>query len=373
MSISPCPEPWELKLFALGTMSAEAAQRINDHLNECNACVTVLASEAETRRGAFPFPFLEPPVEPDEIGRLGEYRILRLLQSGGMGMVFHAEDIALRRSVALKILKPELEAANTASKRFLREAQLLAAIKHEHVVTIFDAGQVGPVVYLAMELLEGQSLADLLKSARPLSVPEILCLGREIASGLAAIHRQGLIHRDIKPANIDAELKRFPVDSVSWDDCQIFIATLNEQVKESGWVYRLPKEAEWEYACRGGPLPNKEDYGFDFYAGDPTNTLAPDSANFEGTGLKRTAKVGFSRPNRLGLFDMHGNVFELCDDHLFDDKGGPLRALRGGAWCDPARFCRAGRRGVGAPSHRNTGGGLRLARVPAVKESRARE
>ena len=88
-------------------------------------------------------------------------------------------------------------------------------------------------------------------------------------------------------------------------------------------------------------MPNRDDYGSDFDVSGPTNSLPSDAANFAATGLKRTAKVGFSRPNRLGLFDMHGNVFELCDDLLFDGSGGPLRALRGGGWLDPAEFCRA--------------------------------
>lgn len=107
-----------------------------------------------------------------------------------------------------------------------------------------------------------------------------------------------------------ADLKRFPVEGVSWNDCQWFVIRLNENLKENGWVYRLPTEAEWEYACRGGPLLKKEDYGFDFYLAAPTHTLLPDRANFDQTGLQRTCKVGSYRPNRLGLYDMHGNVWE---------------------------------------------------------------
>src|SRR5439155_19773783 len=87
----------------------------------------------------------------------------------------------------------------------------------------------------------------------------------------------------------DADLKRFPVDSVSWDQCQIFVAKLNSLEKETGWVYRLPKEVEWEYACRGGPMSDKLDSAFDFYFAQPTNTLLSEQANFGlDKGLNRT-------------------------------------------------------------------------------------
>src|SRR5262249_21137135 len=102
-----------------------------------------------------PYPFLLPPVEPNEIGRLGNYRIIRLLGRGGMGYVFHAEDLILRRPVALKVMKPDLEGEMKGWKRFLQEAQLMAAIKHDSLVTVFQADQAGDTLFLAMELLDG--------------------------------------------------------------------------------------------------------------------------------------------------------------------------------------------------------------------------
>ncbi len=125
----------------------------------------------------------------------------------------------------------------------------------------------------------------------------------------------------------DADLKRFPVENVSWDQCQLFVAKLNKLEKETGWVYRLPTEAEWEYACRGGPMADKLDSAFDFYFAKPTNTLLPEQANFNGgtkeniVGLKRTCKVGSYVANPLGLFDMHGNVSEWCDTWRAADGG----------------------------------------------------
>ena len=147
-------------------------------------------------------PFLLPGVEPGEIGRLENYRVLRLLGSGGMGMVFHAEDIVLRRAVALKVMRPELQANDEGWQRMLREARAMAAIKHEHLITVYQAGKERDVFFVAMELLEGESLDQRIKRVPESEVPDILRLGREMASGLAAIHQRGLIHRDIKPSNI---------------------------------------------------------------------------------------------------------------------------------------------------------------------------
>jgi len=160
------------------------------------------------------------------------------------------------------------------------------------------------------------------------------------------------------------EQKRFPVENVSWVDAQAFVKLLNEQVKEAGWEYRLPREEEWEYACRGGPMADKADCAFDFYLEKPTNQLAPEKANFSETGLRRTCKVGSYPPNRLGLYDMHGNVWEWCLDEAPAAAGAPQRVLRGGSWFDPSDTCRAAHRGVTTSSRRNESHGLRLARAP---------
>jgi hypothetical protein len=151
---------------------------------------------------------------------------------------------------------------------------------------------------------------------------------------------------------------------VSWEDAQLFLEELNKREKQAGWVYRLPREAEWEYACRGG-LSTKLANSFDFYLEKPTNQLQPEQANFgHGTGLKRTCKVGSYKPNRLGLYDMHGNVMEWCQDEFKDDKGASQRVIRGGSWLHGADVARAGHRGGFLPSMRSIDFGLRLARVP---------
>jgi serine/threonine protein kinase len=152
--------------------------------------------------GREPWDFLAPPEGPDEIGRLGPYRILKVIGSGGMGVVFQAEDPKLKRKVALKAMRPALAASETARKRFLREAQTAAAIEHDHIVPIFQVGEDRGVPFLTMPFLKGESLDRRLKRDKTLPVAEVLRIGREAAAGLSAAHAAGLVHRDIKLANL---------------------------------------------------------------------------------------------------------------------------------------------------------------------------
>jgi WD40 repeat protein len=166
---------------------------------------TPMALDSPTHSGDGPQPLtgvLAPPQQPDEIGRLGTYRVLEVLGSGGMGVVLRAEDVRLKRQVALKVMKPEAAVKAGARERFLREAQAAAALEHENIVTVYQVGEEGGVPFLAMQWLKGLSLEERLKQAPPLSVSEVLRLGGQIARGLAAAHERGLVHRDIKPANL---------------------------------------------------------------------------------------------------------------------------------------------------------------------------
>jgi urea ABC transporter urea binding protein len=145
---------------------------------------------------------LSAPLTPDELGWLAQYRVLKVLGQGGMGIVFQAEDSHLQRQVALKVMLPEIAANPAARERFLREARAGAALKNDHVVVVYQVGQDRDVPFLSMELLQGQSLEARLSHPDPLPLSEVLRIGRETAIGLAAAHAQGMIHRDIKPANI---------------------------------------------------------------------------------------------------------------------------------------------------------------------------
>jgi serine/threonine protein kinase len=145
---------------------------------------------------------LSPPQGKDEIGRLGAYRVLQVLGAGGMGVVFKAEDTGLARLVAVKAMLSTVAKKTSARERFLREARAAAALKHDHVVGIFQVGEDRGIPYFAMEFLEGESLDDCLKRDGPLPLEEVLRIGREIADGLGAAHDRDMIHRDIKPGNV---------------------------------------------------------------------------------------------------------------------------------------------------------------------------
>lgn len=145
---------------------------------------------------------LESPSHPEMLGRLGRYEIERMIGSGGMGIVFKAFDSELNRVVAIKLLAPHLSASNSARKRFAREARAAAGVRDDHVVPVFNVESDYEPPFLVMQFVAGGSLQDKLERDGPLSVPEVLRIGLQIAKGLAAAHAQGLIHRDVKPSNV---------------------------------------------------------------------------------------------------------------------------------------------------------------------------
>jgi serine/threonine protein kinase/formylglycine-generating enzyme required for sulfatase activity len=172
----------------------------------------------------------------------------------------------------------------------------------------------------------------------------------------------------------DEELKLFPVESVSWHDAQQFIKKLNERERGRGYWYRLPTNAEWEYACRGGAT-SEEECSYSFYFARPTNDLSSEEVNFNGNYpfppeapkgkyLGRPTRVGAYPSNKLGLCDMHGNVAQYCAD-AFSFEGSSDRVARGGGWNNLGFECQAAYHGGIAPTIRSNNLGFRLARVPA--------
>lgn len=150
----------------------------------------------------FEFPFLKLPRVDGDLGSLGPYRILNRVGRGGMGIVFRAFDPKLQRVVAVKVLAPEIAVDPMARKRFEREARSAAAVSHPNCVVIYSVDEAHNPPYLVMEYIQGKTLADKITATGALPLKETLRIGSQIAEGLAAAHKQGLVHRDIKPANV---------------------------------------------------------------------------------------------------------------------------------------------------------------------------
>ncbi|MCR4413132.1 MAG: protein kinase [Thermoguttaceae bacterium] len=199
--------------------------------------------------------FLDPPARPGCLGKLGGYDVTGVIGQGGMGVVLKGFDPALNRFVAIKVLAPQLASSGAARKRFSREAKNAAAISHDHVVTIHAVGEANAMPYLVMECIVGVSLEDRIRRTGPLKVEEILRIGMQAASGLAAAHAQGLVHRDIKPSNI---LLENGVERVKITDFGLARVAHEAEITQSGVVAGTPQYMSPEQA-RGEPIDRRSD------------------------------------------------------------------------------------------------------------------
>src|SRR6204780_814587 len=133
--------------------------------------------------------------------QLGPYEIQSLLGAGGMGEVYRARDARLNRTVALKILPPQVAADAGRRARFEQEARAASALNHPNILSVYDIGEQDGLAYIVSELIEGESLRDSLRRG-PLPLSRLLDLSGQVAAALAAAHAAGIVHRDIKPENI---------------------------------------------------------------------------------------------------------------------------------------------------------------------------
>src|SRR6516225_10717437 len=142
-------------------------------------------------------------LEPDLTGQtLGDYRVLRRLGQGGMGQVYLAEQISLKRKVALKLLRSDLAANAVSLARFKNEAEAVARATHANIVQVYAIGESNGLHFMALEYVEGRNLREYLEKKGPPNVPQALAIMRQAAAALQRAAELGIVHRDIKPENI---------------------------------------------------------------------------------------------------------------------------------------------------------------------------
>jgi serine/threonine protein kinase len=236
---------------------------------------------------------LSPPAHPELLGRLGRYDIERLLGSGGMGVVFKGFDTELHRTVAIKVLAPSLAFHGAARHRFAKEARAAAAVVHEDVVPIYDVDANREVPFLVMRYIPGESLQARINRVGPLELKQILRIGKQVTSGLAAAHAQGLIHRDVKPANI---LLEEGIDRALLSDFGLAQTIDDANLTVSGILPGTPQFMSPEQA-RGEKLSVQSDL---FSAGSVLYTMCTGRPPFRSESpLGVLKKIGDSEPTPI--------------------------------------------------------------------------
>lgn len=345
MNQQVCPDPESLRHLLSGELPAETAESLEEHFAGCDLCLAAAAKltegdvlAADVRRAAALRgshtgarrtsdrliqrivsatqtasvacdgtssgrdakvtdmgqikSLLFPAQTADEIGRLGGFRVLDVIGSGGMGVVLRSEDLTLERPVALKVMKPAVTADPTFRERFLREAQSAATVRNDHIVTIYQAGEDNGVLFLAMELLDGESLQERLDREGSLSVSEATRIACETALGLAAAHAQGVLHRDIKPANIWLERESGRVKILDFGLAQSMGP--EGRLTQSGLIVGTPRFMSPEQAD-GMPVDQRSDL---FSLGSVLYCMLTGQAPFDRTSALATLNAIAAQPHQ---------------------------------------------------------------------------
>jgi serine/threonine protein kinase len=170
-----------------------------------------------------------------ELSQVGKYRIVAKIGQGAMGEVFRAHDPVLDRDVAIKIASEKLSADAAARGRFLREAQAAARLNHPNIISVFDFGEEQGIAYIAMELLEGPDLRELIEKGKITQLEEKLAIMEQTLDGLAFAHSEGVVHRDLKPGNIKILTKTEQVKIMDFG-----LASRSEDTASAGEILGTP-------------------------------------------------------------------------------------------------------------------------------------
>jgi len=277
---TPCLKPEQIQALLDGSLADADQPPLADHLEHCEACrrrleelagpadwmpdptkradedstqsTTAMQHAMERLRASDParqpeqkttaaeetVDFLGPNDKPGYIGTFGPYDVIEVVGQGGAGVVLKVRDPSLHRVVAIKVLLPRLATNAMARERFVREARAAAAISHDHVVTIHAVDEVDGLPYLMMQFVSGRSLQQRLDQTGPLRPAEILRIGMQTASGLAAAHALGLVHRDVKPANI---LLENGIERAMLTDFGLAKAAHDVAITQSGLIAGTPE------------------------------------------------------------------------------------------------------------------------------------
>lgn len=217
---------------------------------------------------------------------LGRYRIESLIGEGAMAEVYRAYDPDIDRAVAIKILKPDFARDADLEARFLREARAAGALNHQHIATIYDAGEAQGTAYIAMELVDGQPLDALLAAQGRLPYERVLLLARQLAEALAYAHKAGIVHRDVKPSNILVSADTRSIKLVDFGVARVGAGDAGQLGRtHAGQLIGTPRYMSPEQAL-GLPVDHRSDL---FSLGVVLYEMMTGKVAFPGTGLATIA------------------------------------------------------------------------------------